>query len=168
MLISAERIALRVSVLGRRIAEDAVGDSPLLVVAVLTGAVFFCVDLMRAMAGTDVELEFVRASSYGSKRESSGEIELSALLPRSLAGRRVLVVEDILDTGHTLARVHEELKLKGAEWVKTAVLLAKPTRVMQPDYVGFDIDNRFVVGYGLDDAGRWRNLPYVGLMENEI
>lgn len=167
VLIDADRIAGRVRELGATIAGDYAGR-PLLVVGVLTGAAFFTADLVRCMA-LPVELDFIRASSYGAGTESSGIIRMSMDLSQQVADRHILLVEDIADTGLTLSTMMEALRARSPLSVEACVLLNKPARRMHAvdiRYTGFDIDDRFVVGYGLDHAGEYRNLPYIGVVRH--
>lgn len=168
VLISAEQLAERVAALGRQITADATaeGRAPLLVLVVLKGAVLFAADLVRHLR-LPVELEFVRLASYGAATVSSGSVVLHPESMPSVAERHVLVVEDIVDTGLSMQRLLAELSARGASSVRVCTLLHKParTRVQVPlDYVGFSIEDRFVVGYGLDHAERHRNLPWVGVL----
>jgi hypoxanthine phosphoribosyltransferase len=163
VLIPAERIRRRVEELGRRIAADypeRAGEQPLHLVGVLRGAAVFIADLARAI-GRDVSLDFVAASSYGSRTQSSGEIRLTKSLEDEIAGRVVLLVEDIVDTGLTVEWLRNYLQGLGPRSLRIVTLLNKPSRRIQPvelAYVGFEIPDEFVVGYGLDYAQRYRNL----------
>ena len=168
VLIAPEQLSERVAELGRAISVDALaeGRSPLLVLVVLKGAVLFAADLVRQLQ-LPVELEFVRLSSYGAATASSGTVVLHPESMPGVAERHVLVVEDIVDTGLSMQRLLAELTARGAASVRVCTLLHKParTRVTVPlDYVGFTIEDRFVVGYGLDHAERHRNLPWVGVL----
>lgn len=136
------------------------------VVCILTGAFLFTADLVRALSriGARPHVDFVALKSYGTGTESSGSVQLVGDVPDDLQGRAVLLVDDILDTGRTLERARELIAERGAGPIKTAVLLDKPVRRTQPvaaDYVGFTIEDVFVVGYGIDYAERWRHLPYL-------
>lgn len=166
VLFPPGQIAERVQALANKITADYAGK-PLVLVAVVNGAIPFVADLMRAIT-LPLEFESVRASSYGGGTESSGSPDI--VLPDSLdiAGRHVMVVDDILDTGHTLSRIVAALRQHGAASVRTCVLLEKPARNhtgFQADYAGFTIPDRFVVGYGLDHARRYRNLPCIGVLK---
>lgn len=166
MLVAEKEIAARVAELGRAIARD-YADSPLVLVGVLQGAIPFVADLMRALP-IDVTVDFLRASSYGAGTSSSGTVRLVADLSVDVADRHVLVVDDIVDTGHTLAALKRELEARRPRSVKTCVLLDKTGRretEVRIDYVGFTIPNVFVVGYGLDYDGLYRNLPHVATLE---
>lgn len=162
VLLTAEQIQERVGQLAAQLQCDYAGRHPLLV-AVLQGSVVFLSDLIRHLE-MPVCLDFVQLASYGASTCSSGRVEVVKDLGTDVAGQDVVVVEDIVDTGRTLAYLVEELKRRGAASVRVCALLDKPSRRQVPvclDYVGFEVPNCFVVGYGLDFAGRYRNLPYV-------
>ena len=157
----------------RRIAGEVTREyegRPLTVVAVLKGSLHFASDLVRCIP-LPLEIAFAGVSSYG-ERDRAGEIAIDFLpAERELAGRDVLLVDDILDTGRTLDRLRRELLARGARDVRTCVLLDKPARReagRAADFVGFEVEDRFVVGYGLDFAGRYRNLPLVGVLRPGI
>jgi hypoxanthine phosphoribosyltransferase len=136
-------------------------------ICVLKGAFLFLGDLIRAMEG-DVTIDFMACSSYGAGTTSSGEVRLSKDLDSGLEGRDVIIVEDIVDTGLTLHYLQDILLARGPRSLRTACLLSKPSRRkidVTVDYVGFTIEDRFVVGYGLDYAEQYRNLPYIGVLE---
>lgn len=145
-------------------------DSPtqdLHLVCVLKGAFMFLSDLIRAMSGT-VSIDFMALASYGGDKSSSGEVKLLKDLDKGLEGRDVIIIEDIVDTGLTLHYLQEILRARGPKSLRTACLLSKPSRRLidvPVDYIGFTIDDRFVVGYGLDYAEQHRNLPYIGLLQ---
>jgi len=165
ILISRARLQRRITELAREIRKD-FPDEPLHLVGVLKGAVFFLTDLGKQMSG-EVSFDFIAVSSYGVDTHSSGQVRLTRDLDSSIEGKTVMVVEDILDTGMTLQyllRIFEQRKRKR---VRVAVLLDKPERriaAVTADYVGFTIPNEFVVGYGLDYAERYRNMPDVGVL----
>jgi len=164
-LVAEKEIAARVAELGRAIARD-YADARLVLVGVLQGAIPFVADLMRAVA-LDVTVDFLRASSYGAGTTSSGTV-LVTDLSIDIADRHVLIVDDIVDTGHTLAALKRTLEARGPVSVRTCVLLDKTGRRQTDvtvDYVGFTIPNVFVVGYGLDYGGLYRNLPYVATLD---
>ena len=166
VLLSAETIAERVHALGRQIGEDHAGRELVLVV-VLKGSYVFAADLCRAIA-LPLRVEFLGLRSYAGT-ESSGVVEITHDLKRPIAGADVLVVEDIVDTGLTMRYLLESLKVRRPHSVQICALLHKPSRarVQVPiDYLGFTIEDRFVVGYGLDFEERHRNLPYVGVLED--
>jgi hypoxanthine phosphoribosyltransferase len=165
ILISRIRLQRRITAMAREIRKD-FPDEPLHLVGVLKGAVFFLTDLGKQIPG-DVSFDFIAVSSYGLGTHSSGQVRLTRDLDSSIEGKTVIVVEDILDTGMTLQyllRVFEQRKPKR---LRVAVLLDKPERrvaEVRADYVGFTIPNEFVVGFGLDYAERYRNLPDVGVL----
>jgi hypoxanthine phosphoribosyltransferase len=167
VLIAAADIQARVKVLAGEIRRDFGSGTPVHLVAVLKGAFMFLADLMRGMEGP-VTCDFIAVSSYGAGATSSGEVRLTKDLDQSLNGRDVVIVEDIVDTGLTLAYLQEILGARDPKTLRTACLLNKPSRRkidLRVDYVGFAIDDRFVVGYGLDFDERFRNLPYIGVYE---
>jgi hypoxanthine phosphoribosyltransferase len=138
-------------------------EEPYVVIGVLNGVFMFLADLLRHLDGP-VEVDFVRAESYGHKTESQGEVRFSGLSRLDLAGKRVLVVDDIVDSGSTLSQLVRLIEEKGASEVRTCTLLDKPSRRKVPfgvHFKGFTIDDHFAVGYGLDFAGRYRNLPTI-------
>jgi len=164
-LISADEIQARV----RELAAQIHADHPdgVHFVCVLKGAFMFLADLSRAVPGA-VTLDFMAMSSYGSSTTSSGQVQLLKDLDTGLEGRDVVIVEDIVDTGLTLAYLQDILRARAPRTLRTACLLSKPSRrktAVTVDYIGFTIEDRFVVGYGLDYAERHRNLPYIGLVE---
>lgn len=165
VLLSAEQIKTRVAELGAQIAADYAGKE-LILIGILKGACLFLADLMRA---TDSELviEFMAVSSYGKEKRSSGEVRIVKDLDAAVEGKHLIVVEDIIDTGLTLSYLLENLRSRGAASVKLATLLNKPEprKVgVAVDYVGFTVPNKFLVGYGLDAAERYRNLPFVAIL----
>jgi hypoxanthine phosphoribosyltransferase len=165
-LITAEQIQARI----REMAVDIRRDFPdgVHMIAVLKGAFMFLSDLVRQMDG-EVSLDFMALSSYAKGTTSSGEVRLQKDLDTPLGGKHVLVVEDIVDTGLTLTYLQHTLRTRGPKTLRTACLLSKPSRRkvdVEVEYVGFTIEDRFVVGYGLDFAERFRNLPYIGVIES--
>ena len=163
-LIAADDIQRRV----RELAADISRDHPLGVhlVAVLKGACIFLADLARALE-CDVTMDFIAVSSYGSSTKSSGQVRLLKDLDTSLEGRYVVIIEDIVDTGLTLTYLQEILKARAPRSLRTACLLSKPSRRevdVTVDYIGFTIEDRFVVGYGLDHHERYRQLPYIAVV----
>jgi hypoxanthine phosphoribosyltransferase len=164
-LISEAQIRDRVRALGEEIRRDHPGDLHL--VCVLKGAFVFLADLLRALPDTTT-VDFVAISSYGKSTRSSGEVRLLKDLDTGLEGRDVVIVEDIVDTGLTLTYLQDILRARGPRSLRTACLLSKPSRRkvdVKVDYIGFTIEDRFVVGYGLDYAEHYRNLPYIGIVE---
>jgi hypoxanthine phosphoribosyltransferase len=165
-LVAEKEIAARVAELGRVITRDYAAAN-LVLVGVLQGAIPFVADLMRALS-IDLTVDFLRASSYGSGTTSSGAVRLVTDLTVDIADRHVLIVDDIVDTGHTLAALRRALEVRGPRSVRTCVLLDKTGRretEVTIDYVGFTIPNVFVVGYGLDYGGLYRNLPHVATLD---
>jgi hypoxanthine phosphoribosyltransferase len=171
VLITEQDIRAKVDALAKQIAEDRPdGGSDLLLVGVLKGAVMFMTDLARALP-VPVQLEFMAVSSYGSATSSSGVVRILKDLDRDIAGRDVLIVEDIIDSGLTLSWLRKNLMARNPASLEVVALLRKPdaVRVDVPvKYVGFDIPNEFVVGYGLDYAERYRDLPYIGTLKPEV
>lgn len=166
-LFTVEQIQTRVAELGAQIKQDFAGRNPLLV-AVLKGACVFASDLMRAI-DMPLAIEFIAISSYGNQTRSSGEVRLVKDLDVGVEGRDLIVVEDIIDTGLTLSYLLENLRSRGASSVSLCALLDKHERRerdVEINYVGFKIPDAFVVGYGLDFAERYRNLPYVAVLKD--
>jgi hypoxanthine phosphoribosyltransferase len=168
ILITEDQIARRVRAMARDIQRDFTGRE-LVVVSLLTGTVMFLADLVRNLS-LPLRLDFMGVSSYGDGTES-GELVFTKELRLSVRGRDVLLVDDILDTGKTMSRVLAKLCVLGPRRIKTCVLLNKAARRVEPvdaDYVGFEIPDFFVVGYGLDFAERYRNLPFVGVLHPHV
>jgi len=167
VLITEEEIRTRINELGAEITRDYAGLNPLLI-GVLKGACFFLSDLLRAI-NTRLNIEFMAISSYGSSMRTSGEVRIMKDLDVPIERRHILVVEDIVDTGLTLSYLLANLKSRGAASVKLAALLDKHERrqrEVEIDYLGFPIPDEFVVGYGLDFAERYRNLPFIAVLKN--
>jgi hypoxanthine phosphoribosyltransferase len=165
-MLSAEQIAARVKGLGEAITRD-YRDRDLVLVCVLKGSFVFAADLARAI-DLPLRVDFLGVRSYGEGTESSGVVQITQDLSHPIAGADVLLVEDIVDTGLTIAHLVELLRTRGPSSVKVCTLLFKPSRAKRSvaiDYLGFTIDDHFVVGYGLDFAERYRNLPYIGVVE---
>ena len=171
ILLSEEQIATRVQELGAAIAVD-YKDQEVVLVGVLKGAVVFYADIARAIGeDMDVKLDFMSCSSYGDGTTSTGVVRILKDLDRSVEGKHVLVVEDIVDTGTTLHYLLDNLKARGAKSVRLVALLNKPERRKMPvhvDYVGFEVPDYFVVGYGLDYAEKYRNLPFIGILKPAV
>jgi hypoxanthine phosphoribosyltransferase len=168
ILIEEAAIQTRVRELGRELRARYEPGTPVHLIAVLKGAFMFLADLIRAMEGP-VTCDFIALSSYGSSTSSSGEVRLLKDLDRSIEGRDVVIVEDIVDTGLTLSYLQEILRAREPRSLATACLLSKPSRRkvdVRVEHIGFTIDDRFVVGYGLDFDERHRNLPYIGVLES--
>lgn len=169
ILISESDIAAKVKELGARLTEDYRGKNPLMI-CILKGSTIFFADLVRHI-DMQVELDFMATSSYGNSSSSSGEVRVTKDLERSVEGRDVLIVEDIIDSGLTLNYLKNMLERRHAHSVRIVTLLDKPARrkvEISGDYTGFEIENYFVVGYGLDYAEKYRNLPFVGVLKPEI
>ena len=163
-LISTEQIQARVQTLGAEIRRDHPGELHL--VCVLKGAFIFLADLLRVLPDTTT-IDFVAISSYGKSTRSSGEVRLLKDLDTGLEGRDVVIIEDIVDTGLTLTYLQDILRARGPRSLRTACLLSKPSRRqvdVTVEYVGFTIEDKFVVGYGLDYGEKYRNLPYIGVV----
>ena len=169
VMISEEEVAKRLVEMGEQISRDYAGKE-LLVVGTLRGAVYFMTELTKRIdEGIPVTIDFVSASSYGNGTTSSGDVRILKDVEESMEGKHVLVVEDIVDTGQTLSRLLGYFETRNPASLKLCALLDKPSRrlVEVPvDYVGFQIEDKFVVGYGMDYAQIYRNLPYIGVVEN--
>ena len=167
VLLDAGTIQARVQELAREIERDYDPAEEILLVCVLKGGFVFMADLARAMS-TRVAMDFIAVSSYGSGTKSSGEVRFQKDLDVSLENRNVVVIEDIVDTGLTLKYLQEILRSRAPRSLRTACLLSKPSRRqvdVKVDYVGFTIEDRFVVGYGLDYAEMYRNLPHIAVLQ---
>jgi hypoxanthine phosphoribosyltransferase len=163
VLISQEAIEERIRALGQAITRDYAGKE-LVLVSVLKGSFIFCADLARAIE-LPVAIEFLGLKSYGDSQSTSGVVQITSDLTKPVGGKHVLIVEDIVDTGLTLQYLRKNLETRGPSSVKVCALLHKPSRarvVSEIDYLGFDVEDVFVVGYGLDWGERYRNLPFVG------
>jgi hypoxanthine phosphoribosyltransferase len=169
ILIEEESLQRRIAELGEEISADYAGRD-LLLIGVLKGAVFFMADLMRRLT-VPCEIDFMAISSYGASTDSSGVVRILKDLDINIEGRHVLIVEDIIDSGLTLSYLMRTLEAREPGTLEVCALMTKPER-RQIDvdvrYVGFDIPNRFVIGYGLDFAERYRNLPYVGVLHPDL
>jgi hypoxanthine phosphoribosyltransferase len=166
ILLPAERIGRRVAELGSEITRDYAGQS-LTMVCVLKGSFVFAADLARTV-DLPMKIDFLGVRSYGTGTETSGVVQIMQDLSHPIAGDNVLLVEDIIDTGLTLAHLTDLLQTRGPKSIRVCALLHKPARsraAVKIDYLGFEIEDRFVVGYGLDWAERYRNLPYIGVIE---
>jgi len=165
-LITADQIHQRVGELADEIERDYPADDEIHLVGVLKGGFVFMADLVRAMSAR-VTMDFMAVSSYGKGTKSSGQVRVLKDLDSSLEGRNIIIVEDIVDTGLTLNYLQDILRARAPKTVRTACLLSKPSRRqvdVQVDYIGFTIDDQFVVGYGLDYAEKYRNLPYIAVL----
>jgi hypoxanthine phosphoribosyltransferase len=173
VLLSSDQIQARVAELGAQVGDhyrNTIGDQDLLLVTVLKGAVMFVTDLARAIP-LPTQLEFMAVSSYGSSTSSSGVVRILKDLDRDINDRDVLIVEDIVDSGLTLSWLLRNLATRGPRSLRVCTLLRKPDAVradVEIEHVGFDIPNEFVVGYGLDYAERYRDLPYIGTLDPKV
>jgi hypoxanthine phosphoribosyltransferase len=169
IVLTEEQIRQRVVELGTQISAD-YGDEPILLIAVLRGAALFVADLARSIS-SPVELDFMAVSSYGSSTKSSGVVRIIKDLDEGIEDRHVLVIEDILDTGLTLKYLLKNLASRRPRSLEVCTLLSKQGKQRVPiscKYIGFDVPDEFVVGYGLDYVERYRNLPYVGVLKPAI
>jgi len=169
VLLSEEEIRAKCKEMGARISQEYKGKN-LMLVTVLKGAVVFLADLMRAIE-VPAEIDFMVVSSYGSGVKSSGVVKIVKDLDVPLAGKDLLIVEDILDSGLTLSYIKELLASRGPASIKIATLLDKPSRRkvdLVADYIGFSVPDEFVIGYGLDYDEKYRNLPYIGILKPEV
>ena len=169
VLLSEDEIREKVRELGGKITAD-YKNSNLMLVTVLKGAVVFLADLMRQI-DVPAEIDFMVVSSYGSGVKSSGVVKIVKDLDVPLAGKDILIVEDILDSGLTLSYIKELLESRGPRSIRIATLLDKPSRRkvdLQADYIGFSVPDEFVIGYGLDYDEKYRILPYIGILKPEV
>lgn len=169
ILISEEQIKKHIQELAVKLDKEYEGKRPLMV-SILKGSVMFYADLLRAMS-IPVEMDFMAISSYGAGAKSSGEVKLIKDLDRKIEGRDVVIVEDIIDSGYTLSYLKRMLYSRKPASVKICALLDKYARRVVPieaDFKGFDIEDEFVIGYGLDYAERYRNLPYIGILKRSV
>lgn len=169
VLISQEDISKRLAEMGAQISKDYEGCEELVLVCILKGSVYITCELSRSIT-VPVTLDFMSVSSYGNAKESSGRVRILKDLDESIAGKDVLIIEDIIDSGRTLQNLYEMLSGRNPKSVKICTLLDKPDRripecTINVDYTGFVIPDKFVVGYGLDYEQKLRNLPYVGVVE---
>lgn len=169
ILIDELTLQNRIKELGDEISGDYKGKNPL-VICILKGAVLFMSDLVKRIE-TFIEMDFMAISSYGNSTKSSGEVRIIKDLDKSVEGREVIIVEDIVDSGLTLSYISRLLKERNAKRIKVCTLLDKPARRIADvkiDYIGFEAPDEFVVGYGLDFAEKYRNLPFIGVLEEVI
>ncbi|HVK61953.1 MAG TPA: hypoxanthine phosphoribosyltransferase [Bdellovibrionales bacterium] len=167
-MIDEKKIASRVTEMAQEITKALKGE-PVIAVCVLKGSFVFYSDLIRNME-TDVRTDFLGCSSYGNSMKSSGEVRLTLDLTHGIEGKTVLLVEDIIDTGLTMSFLTKTLEARNPKKILTASLLFKPKALktdLKPDFIGFEISNEFVVGYGLDYQGYYRNLPYVAQVKQK-
>lgn len=166
ILLTQEQIWQRARELGEQITADYKGE-PLVLVGTLRGAVLWMADIMKNI-NLDLEIDFVSASSYGSGTVSSGEVKIKKDIELEIAGKHVLIIEDIIDTGNTLKALKDYFYIKKPKSVKICTLLDKPSRRtadVKGDYIGFEVDDLFIIGYGLDYDQKYRNLPYISYLE---
>ena len=169
VLLDDAAIKARIQQLAGEIEADYPGDGEIHLVCVLKGGFMFMADLVRHM-GPRVTMDFIAVSSYANSTRSSGEVRMLKDLDSGLEGRDVIIVEDIVDTGLTLSYLQDILRARAPKTLRTACLLSKPSRRkvdVAVEYIGFTIEDRFVVGYGLDYAGKYRNLPHIAVMDGE-
>lgn len=170
ILVTPEEIQKAINALGQQLTKD-YQDKEVLAVGVLRGAAIFMADIVRAM-DVYVDIDFMAVSSYGNATVSSGEVKIIKDLDSQVKGRHILVVEDIIDTGRTLKYLVDLFNHRGAASVKVCTLLDKPERRvikdLTPDYVGLEVPDEFLVGYGLDFKQKYRNLPYIGVLKEKL
>ena len=169
VLISEEEILNKVKEIGEKVSKDYAGK-PLLLVGVLKGSVVFISDLMKNIS-IKCEVDFMAVSSYGNSTESSGVVRILKDLDSSIEGKNLLIVEDIIDSGVTLDYLSKYFRERGAKSVAIATLLNKPARRkvdLKVDYIGFEVPDEFIVGYGIDYAEDYRNLPFIGTLKPEV
>lgn len=169
VLVDEESIRKRVAELGEQLSRDYAGKEVVLL-CILKGASVFFTDLARAL-DLHIKMEFMSISSYGDSQETSGVVRITKDMDSSIEGKDVIIAEDIMDSGLTLSHLKKVLSARNPNSLKICTLLDKPSRRicdLQPDYCGFTIPNEFVVGYGLDYAGKYRNLPYVGVLKPSV
>lgn len=169
ILFTEEQIQTRIKEIAAQIDKDYTGETPV-VVGILKGCFMFFADLVRQMK-TNIEIDFMSISSYGNNTKSSGEVKMIKDLDRTIEGRHVIIIEDIIDTGYTLKYLMTTLSARNPKSIKLCTLLDKKSRRevdIKPDYVCFDVGDEFVVGYGLDYAQLYRNLPVIGVLKESV
>lgn len=167
-MYTEEQVTSKIAELAAQINEDMKGE-PVVIICILKGASFFACDLAKRLT-MPVIMDFMMVSSYGNGTVSSGELRIKKDLEENIEGKNVIVVEDIVDSGRTLKYLKQDLKDRGAKSVRLCTLLSKPARhevEVEVEYIGYEIPDEFVVGYGLDYAQKYRNLPYIGIVEFE-
>ena len=167
VLIDEEKLNNRIKEMAKQI-ENEYKNEEIVLVCILKGAVYFTVELSKNIKDSSVILDFMKVSSYGEGTQTTGNVELKVDLSTNIENKNVIIVEDIIDSGYTLNYLYDYLKSKNPKTLKICVLLDKKERRekdIRVDYTGFEIENKFVVGYGLDYADKYRNLPYVGYIE---
>lgn len=169
VMITEEQLALRAEAIGRKITQDYQGE-PILMVGILRGAVIWMSDLVRQIKLDDVRIDFMSVSSYGASTKSSGVVRILKDLDTPIEGKNVIIVEDIIDSGLTLKYLKDQLLSRGPKSLKICTLLDKPERRQADvagDYIGFQVENKFIVGYGLDYNQQYRTLPYITCLEEK-
>lgn len=169
VMLSEEQIAKRIGELAKEISRDYEGKTPLMV-AILKGSVMFFADLTRRIT-IPIKMDFMAISSYGNAAKSSGEVKMIKDLDGKIEGKDIIIVEDIIDSGYTMRYLRNMLLARNPASIKICALLDKPSRretEVKIDYKGFEVEDEFVVGYGLDYAGLYRNIPYIGILKREI
>ena len=169
ILVSEERIRETVNKIGDKINHDLNGE-PLLVIIILKGSTPFAMDLIRTL-DMPVEIDFMQVSSYGKSTETAGFINIKRDLEQDVSGKNVLIVEDIIDSGNTLSKLKALFETRNAKYVRICTMLDKPSRRVvdvHVDYSGIEIPDEFAVGYGLDYAEQYRNLPYIGVLKRSV
>ena len=167
VLIDEEKLNNRIKEMAKQI-ENEYKNEEIVLVCILKGAVYFTVELSKNIKDSSIILDFMKVSSYGEGTQTTGNVELKVDLSTNIENKNVIIVEDIIDSGYTLNYLYDYLKSKNPKTLKICVLLDKKERRekdIRVDYTGFEIENKFVVGYGLDYADKYRNLPYVGYIE---
>ena len=169
VLLSEDEIKNRIKEIAKKLDEDYKGKRPLMV-AILKGSVMFFADLIREMK-SEISIDFMAISSYGNGAKSSGEVKMIKDLDGKIEGKDVIIVEDIIDSGYTMRYLKHLLEARRPSSIKICALLDKPSRretEIEIDYKGFEVEDEFVVGYGLDYAGLYRNFPYIGILKREV
>lgn len=167
VLIDREKLEKRIKEVAKEISKD-YNNEEIVLVCILKGAVYFAIDLSKEITDSVVILDFMKASSYGNSKETTGKVELKIDLSTNIENKNVIIVEDIIDSGYTLNYLYDYLKNKNPKTLKICVLLDKKEKRkkdIKVDYTAFEIENKFIVGYGLDYKDKYRNLPYVGYVE---
>lgn len=166
-LINEQQLNEKILEIAQKISNDYVNEE-IILICTLKGASYFAIDLSKKLTNNDIILDFIKVSSYGSQTESTGKVNLTLDISQNIENKNVIIIEDIIDTGITLNYLYNYLKSKNPKSLKLCVLLDKKERRIQDipvDYTGFNIDNKFVIGYGLDYNEKYRNLPYIGYIE---
>lgn len=167
-LISSEELQKRIEEIGKQITEE-YRNKEIVIICVLRGAVYFATDLTKYIDNNSLIMEFMQVSSYGSSQESTGELKIKKDIDIDITGKNIIIVEDIIDTGFTMTSLKKYLLSKNPESLKICTMLDKKERrkvEIEADYVGFEIPNKFVLGYGLDYEEYYRNLPYIAYSED--